>query len=168
MSNIDWQNLRSYNGSQNSAFEELCCQLAAYENENLPKNSRFIRKGTPDAGVECYWQLPNGNELGWQAKFFLSTPGPPQWREIDDSVKAALEKHRGRCFFWFKKDLFSHQWFKNRIDEAIANAGPRYSPEINVTLPIVKMFDGLGRTQDFLNRIYPFYSKIKKAHSNTN
>jgi hypothetical protein len=30
---IDWQNLRCWNGSQQSAFEALCCQLAEYEYE---------------------------------------------------------------------------------------------------------------------------------------
>lgn len=88
---IDWKNLRPWNGSQQSAFEELCCQLAACE--RTPGGSIFIRKGTPDAGVECFWRLPNGDERGWQAKFFLSPPGPVQWRQLNESVKTALEKH---------------------------------------------------------------------------
>lgn len=88
---INWQNLRSWNGSQHLGFEELCCQLAACE--QVPYGSRFIRKGTPDGGVECFWILPNGDEWGWQAKYFLSSPDVKQWSQIDDSVKKALEKH---------------------------------------------------------------------------
>lgn len=61
----DWNKLRSLNGSQEKGFEELCCQLAA--GESHPTNSKFVRKGTPDAGVECFWTLPNGDEEGWQA-----------------------------------------------------------------------------------------------------
>lgn len=228
MSHIEWKNLRTWNGSQHSAFEELCCQLARYE--NVPENSKFIRKGTPDAGVECYWQLPNGDELAWQAKFFTFVPDSNQWKQVDESVKTALEKHnrlvsyticmprdredprieeqewfmdkwndyvekwekwakgkgmsvdfkywgsheicerlsreehRGRYLFWFNQEFFSHRWFKDRIDVTIANAEPRYTPELNVKLPIAQMFEGLGRTQDFFKQLYLLYGKIKKAY----
>ncbi len=227
---LNWQNLRPWNGSQNIAFEELCCQLARYE--KAPSGSTFIRKGAPDAGVECSWKLPSGDEWGWQAKFFLSPPDPSQWHQLDESVKKALEKHprltslticlpidrqdpriegqqwfmdrwnkhvekwqgwaqekglsvefnywgeyeiwerlvreehRGRLFFWFNKELFSQQWFKDRIEEAISNAGPRYTPELNVELPIARLFDGLGRTEEFYKRIKVLYGKIKRAYSN--
>ncbi len=87
----NWQNLRVWNGSQNKAFEELCCQLARCE--KVPPGSTFVRKADPDAGVECYWKLPNGDELGWQAKFFLFSPNRTQWQQLDESVKRALEKH---------------------------------------------------------------------------
>jgi len=226
---INWQNLRPWNGSQNTAFEELCCQLAAYE--QAPPGSIFIRKAAPDAGVECFWKLPNGDEWGWQAKFFLSSPDSNQWRQLDDSVKTALEKHlrltsyticlpidrqdprikkqkwfmdrwdeyvdkwqewarqkgisiefkywgeheiwerlsreehRGRFFFWFKKELFSQQWFENRIEEMVANVGPRYTPELNIELPIARLFDGLGRTPDFYTQVKELYGKIKTTYN---
>jgi hypothetical protein len=226
---LNWQKLRAWSGSQNAAFEALCCQLAAYE--KAPAGSIFIRKAPPDAGVECYWQLPNGDEWGWQAKFFLAPPDSNQWQQIDESVKTALQKHpqitsyticlpidrqdprieqqnwfmdkwnerlekwtewaqekgmsvgfnylgeheiferlsreehRGRCFFWFNEELFSQQWFENRVEEAVANVGPRYTPELNVELPIAQLFDGLGRTSGFCERITGLYGEIKKAYS---
>jgi len=226
---INWQNLRPWNGSQNIAFEKLICQLAAYE--QVPQGSIFIRKAAPDAGIECFWKLPNGDEWGWQAKFFLTPPDNNQWRQLDESVQKALEKHlqltsyticlpidrqdpriddqkwfmdkwnehvdkwqswakekgksvefnywgeheiwerlsreehRGRYFFWFNKELFSQQWFENRIEEAVANVGPRYTPELNVELPIARLFDGLGQTPDFYTRIMNLYGKIKTTHS---
>ena len=199
---INWHDLRSLNGSQNAGFEELCCQLAGAE--PAPHGSSFIRKGAPDAGVECYWKLPDGSEWGWQAKFFLSPPNNSQWAQVDKSVKTALDKHsqlsqyaichpinrqdprlpenrsfmdkwnehvqkweewatvkgmavtfeywgahellerlsreehRGRYYFWFHRDLFSQEWFHSQIEEAIANVGPRYSPELDVQLPIAR------------------------------
>ena len=90
--NYSWKYLRPFNGSRNLAFEELCCQLAAYE-EDVPADSVFERKGTPDAGVECYWVIPNKDEWGWQAKFFQEIPNAKQLAEIDLSVKKALSKH---------------------------------------------------------------------------
>ncbi len=88
---INWTGLQAWDGSQNKAFEELCCQLAEYEQAR--PGSKFFRKGAPDAGVECFRKLTNGDEWAWQAKFFLEPPGAVEWRQIDDSVKTALEKH---------------------------------------------------------------------------
>lgn len=224
---INWQDLRPLNGAQHAAFEELCCQLAAAE--QAPPGSRFTRKGAPDAGVECYWRLPDRSEWGWQAKFFLSSPDNEQWEQIDRSIRTALEKHprlsryvvclpidrqdpripnqrwfmdkwnervqvwkgwadsqgmamefeywgahdfflrlsreehRGRYYFWFHRDLFSQEWFHNRIEEAIANVGPRYSPELDVQLPSARLFQGLGRTPEFYTRVRGYLKEIKKA-----
>jgi hypothetical protein len=54
--------------------------------------AQFVRKGTPDAGVECYAVLPDGSEWGWQAKYF-DVMGKTQWEQIDKSVRAALKGH---------------------------------------------------------------------------
>ena len=89
MLNLDWQTIRPLDGSQAKGFEELCAQLARTES---PANARFVRKGTPDAGVECYCVLPDGSEWGWQAKHFDSL-GPSQWSQLDRSVQTALDKH---------------------------------------------------------------------------
>lgn len=91
--NIDFNNIKPHNGSQRDGFEELCCQLASF---NAPqKNSTFIVKDGSggDAGVECYWKLPNGSEYAWQAKYFPNTFGSSQWTQIDESVKTTIEKH---------------------------------------------------------------------------
>jgi hypothetical protein len=52
----------------------------------VPQGSTFIRKGAPDAGVECFWILLNYDERAWQAKFFDSV-GDSQWKQLDESVK---------------------------------------------------------------------------------
>ena len=87
--NLDLMTIRPLNGSRSKGFEELCAQLARQE---TPEGANFERKGSPDAGVECFSILENGQEWGWQAKYF-HTLGIPQWRQIDDSVRIALTKH---------------------------------------------------------------------------
>ena len=70
MSQIDFRNIRTHKGTQHDGFEELCCQLASFE--EMPEGSIFRCKGDgKDAGVECYWRLPDGNEKAWQTKYFL-------------------------------------------------------------------------------------------------
>ena len=212
---LEWQHLRPWHGSQHNAFEELCCILAA--SEPPPNALSFERKGAPDAGIESYWTLKNGDEWGYQAKFFLSPPNNTQWCELDESVKVALEKHprlvrftvclpidrpdprlsgkkhmqdrwkervekwqgwakgrtiefeywgqheladrlsqdkhRGRYRFWFDRDRFSDEWFKNHLKEAVEQAGERYTAPLNVELPISQLFDGLARTPAFWHRL---------------
>ena len=89
--NIDFNNIRPL-GSLNEGFEELVCQLA--HRINVPDGKRFVRNGRPDGGVECYWELENGELWCWQAKFFASTPGASQFEQISDSVKTALRLHK--------------------------------------------------------------------------
>ena len=89
---LDWTNLRTIDGDQRTAFEKLCCQLA--RDTQPDQGTDFVVKGSGgDAGVECFWVMENGDELAWQAKFFLSAPTSNQWSQIDDSVKTALDKH---------------------------------------------------------------------------
>lgn len=90
--NPRWMSLRTdWHGSVNDAFEALLCQIASAD-ETVPSGSRFFRVKAPDAGVECYWVTPTGEEWGWQAKFF-STMSEPQWRQLTKSFQTALDKH---------------------------------------------------------------------------
>ena len=72
MTELNFSNIRTFDGSKDGGFEELICQLAHL---CPPANARtFERKegAGGDAGVECYWILDDGTEHAWQAKYFLS------------------------------------------------------------------------------------------------
>lgn len=228
---LDWSAIRPLNGGREKGFEELCSQLARVE---APVGSRFIRKGTPDAGVECYAVLADATEWGWQSKYF-EVIGDSQWKQLDESVKTAIDKHPqlgryfvcvpldladarivgkkngtqwksakdqwdehvtkwrgwahgknrtiefvwwgssemlerlartenvGRVRFWFDKRGFDGAWFSARLDEAIRAAGPRYTPEIHVELPIAEDLDAFGRTQSFFNRVQALALPVREA-----
>jgi hypothetical protein len=224
---LQWQQLRPWKNSVNSGFEELCCQLAEYEPH--PQGSAFVRKGTPDGGVECFWVFPAGSEWGWQAKFLFMPFGAAQWKQLDKSVDSALkshtklsryticlpfdrpdtrikgqksfldqwnlrvkkwqarakqlgmsvqfdywgeheiyerlsrEEHVGRFKFWFDQEFLSEAWFSAHIHEVAANAGDRYTPELNVELPIAQVFEGLGRTPAFFSSLDSHLRSIGKA-----
>lgn len=88
---MNWNNIRPLQGSQQDGFEELVCQLA--RRENIEKQKTFVRKGKPDAGVECYWVLEDDKEVAWQAKYFLTSLNANQWGQTDKSVETVLDKH---------------------------------------------------------------------------
>ena len=93
MADINFSNIRCFNGSQNSGFEELVCQLAHL---NRPEHAKkFVRKegAGGDAGVECYWILNDGREICWQAKYFLTGMDSSRWSQLNDSFETALSKH---------------------------------------------------------------------------
>ncbi|MDZ7735589.1 MAG: hypothetical protein U5P41_05400 [Gammaproteobacteria bacterium] len=93
MIEINFTNIRAFDGSQNSGFEELVCQLAHLKK---PANAkRFVRKegAGGDAGVECYWILVDDSEICWQAKYFTGEMNSSRWGQLDESFETALSKH---------------------------------------------------------------------------
>ena len=227
MYSVDWKTIRMWNGSQSGGFEELCVQLARIE---TPKNARFIPTGTLDAGVECYCMLPDGNEWGWQAKYFTSSLTNTQWQQLDGSIETTLDKHpglvryyvcvprnrsdaripnqtsemdrwddhvakwqswaidrgmnvefawwgsselidrlsreehTGRRFFWFGQHEFSQHWFRLHLDESVKAAGPRYTPEVHVDLPISQDLQRFSRSGFLFNEVKSLAIGIQRAH----
>lgn len=100
---ISFNAIRSLDGSQHKAFEELCAQLARAEFEG---RGTFVRKGTPDAGVECYGTHADGSQWAWQAKYFDRFEDS-QWNQMNESVQTALRSHpqMTRFFMCVPKDL---------------------------------------------------------------
>jgi len=76
--------------------------------------------------------------------------------------RLSQDMHRGRVFFWFQREFFDQRWFTQRIEESIADVGVRYTPELDVALPIAHVFDGLGRTNAFYKRLKEWVARIRK------
>lgn len=51
-------------------------------------------------------------------------------------------------------------WLNKKNREAVADLGGRYTPELNVTLEISNIFEGLGRTQKFADMFYEYIDKL--------
>lgn len=90
---INFAHIRTHDGSKNSGFEELICQIAHLQKPDDGK--RFVKKDGAggDAGVECYWILEDDSEICWQAKYFLDGMNSSRWQQLDESFTTALEKH---------------------------------------------------------------------------
>ena len=224
---MNWTSIRPLNGSQQGGFEELVCQLARRDKPS--GGIRFTRKGTPDAGVECFWKMDDGSEVGWQAKYFTQSLGSSQWSQLDDSVKTALKSHpsltkyvialpidppdarrpgqasllqkwegrverwrgwaaergmtvqfkawwssdlinrlqrpenAGLTYFWFNEAEFTDTKLANHNADAIADLGPRYTPEHHVTLHIEDVFDGLERNESFQKRVRHHFDQLLRT-----
>jgi hypothetical protein len=57
------------------------------------------------------------------------------------------------------------RWMQRNFEEVKANAGARYTPEIHVDLPEAWVFEGLGRTDTFFDRIQSLYGQLYRRIS---
>jgi hypothetical protein len=94
------------------------------------------------------WELQVDKWRGWASAKGMSVEFP-YWGQRQIWERLSREEHRGRYFFWFNREFFSQKWLADLVDVAIANAGPRYTPELHVGLPVAEVFEGLGRTRVF-------------------
>lgn len=69
----------------------------------------------------------------------------------------------GRLRYWFDLDVFSPDRFREIAARAEADADGRYSPELNVELPIAAVFDGLARTPTFEHDIRGALAALRTA-----
>jgi hypothetical protein len=95
MPEINFQQIRPFNGGVREAFEELCCQifrrLSTPEVEPKSAYQRFRGAGG-DGGVEALWISPNGEKWGLQAKYFDGL-GDSQFIQMAESLRQAVGNH---------------------------------------------------------------------------
>jgi hypothetical protein len=143
---IKWSKLSPYNDDRRKSFEELCYQIAKGLYEGHGVFTDIDDTGGGD-GVEFYVTLPNGDQWGWQAKFYK--PGPEgrlaegkRKGQIVDSLKKACEKHsRLKKWFLWTPLTFTEkerEWFETKLKTHI--------PDTHHELELIHHGEG-----DFLN-----------------
>ncbi|HVA64517.1 MAG TPA: AVAST type 2 anti-phage system protein Avs2 [Terriglobales bacterium] len=75
------------------------------------------------------------------------------WGSHELLERLARPGQAGREKFWWNATLLDQDWLDRRFEEARADAGPRYTPEVNVDLPIASKFDVFGRTAASFDRL---------------
>ncbi|VVM44445.1 hypothetical protein PS619_00456 [Pseudomonas fluorescens] len=89
---MDYSKIRGKEFSQQQSFEELVCQLAKLDTQEVSARFRRVDGSGGDGGVEAYWLLDDGSKVGYQAKYFLRSRDIG-WAQIDKSVEQALKCH---------------------------------------------------------------------------
>src|SRR5690606_31137404 len=80
------------------------------------------------------------------------------WGSFEINDRLNKEENAGKRNFWFSEHEFSSEWFNNHNQTALANLGNRYTPEVNVDLPISINLEALTRSNAFKERF------TKKCH----
>ncbi|MFD7625016.1 hypothetical protein ACFV7Q_03025 [Streptomyces sp. NPDC059851] len=90
---IDFTRIRALGaGGQRDGFEQFICELAAEESPHADATFVSLNGSGGDGGVECFWTLPDGSEVGWQAKFWVHQDDVDE-SQLNKSVTAALTVH---------------------------------------------------------------------------
>jgi hypothetical protein len=89
---LDFTRIIAGVAGQRETFEELVCQIARRVPPNGSSEFRRIHGAGGDGGVEAVWLLKNGEEVGYQAKYYVTSAGI-DWGAIDNSVDTALSTH---------------------------------------------------------------------------
>ena len=122
---IDWLKLKPYQNNKYRSFEELCYQIAKGLHGEKGRFTSVDDSGGGD-GVEFYLTFPNGDQWGWQAKFYhpqerLSESG--RKRSIIDSLKKSCEihPHLKKWILCTPTDFTptEQDWFENTLPESI-------------------------------------------------
>ena len=123
---IDWSDLKTYQETKYRSFEELCYQIAKGIYGEQGTFTSVDDSGGGD-GVEFYMTLPNGDQWGWQAKFYHD-PTPRlsvsnRKRSIERSLKKAGQTHsRLKKWILCTPSNFTPQeqiWFENTLCQSI-------------------------------------------------
>ena len=121
---VRWAKLETSQNNKPHSFEELCYQIAKGLHEEMESFIRVDDSGGGD-GVEFYMTLPNGDQWGWQAKFYHPNKRLNNSRKqsIKESLKRACEKHpRLKKWVLCTPTNFTpteQNWFKNTLLESI-------------------------------------------------
>lgn len=92
---LDWNKLKPYKTSKEKSYEQLCFQLALRKFDHLGDFTPIDDSGGGD-GVEFYLTLENGDEWGWQCKFYegnVRLADSNRKPAIAGSLTKSLEKH---------------------------------------------------------------------------
>ena len=122
---IDWLNLKPYQNNKYRSFEELCYQIAKGLYGEKGRFTSVDDSGGGD-GVEFYLTLPNGDQWGWQAKFYHPQPRLSESgrkRSITNSLKKACKIHP-RLKKWVlctptNFTIKEQDWFKNTLPQSM-------------------------------------------------
>ncbi|HEY2327449.1 MAG TPA: hypothetical protein VGH52_08205 [Gaiellaceae bacterium] len=61
-------------------------------------------------------------------------------------------ENRGKLWFWWQREALDLDWCKTQLADTVAAAGPRYTPELHIDLPVALALEGLAGSNAFLHR----------------
>lgn len=139
---FNWNKLITYEGSQNLAFDSLSKQFFRKEFQNQGEYKPVGGVGQSQLGIEAIIVKPNNDEIGIQAKWFLSgtisSRDIGRRQQIIDSIKLAVKRPRLKKwilsipinfsdaeFTWWKSQILKYPqiefelWDKDRLEELL-------------------------------------------------
>ena len=102
-------------------------------------------------------ELRYAKEVGRDIEIELWPASELRARIIEHDVNGGMRS------FFFGKQILTNQWFEDHLAQAIATAGPRYTPKLNVPTDIANWFAAFGRTTAWSNALSARLRSLRKA-----
>ena len=84
------------------------------------------------------------------------------WGSSELLERLSRSEHIGRVYFWFGQRGFDLDWFQERLGEAVQAAGPRYTPEVHIDLPIARKLEMFSRSEFVFNDVKSIAKAIRR------
>jgi hypothetical protein len=72
-------------------------------------------------------------------------------------------QHAGRARYWFDSDVLSPERQSRDLEQTLAKANRRYSPQLHVEVDAVQALEGLGRTGEHIHRWQGRLAQLREA-----
>lgn len=125
------------------------CVATDRANANISGNKSFLSKW--DEYVKKWKNFAQSQDREIEFEF---------WGSFELSNLLSKPENAGKRFFWFNENELSDTWFEQSNCRAISNLGVRYTPEINVDLPIAMQLESLVRTESFKEKFGNQFSQL--------
>jgi len=76
---------------------------------------------------------------------------------------ASTDTSGGLARYWFDVELLTRPWFVERLTDAKAQAGPRYSPTLAIATPLDDTFLAFGRSEPWIRKIESFAERFSET-----
>jgi hypothetical protein len=129
--------------------------------DNYPNLSQYFvcvpcdRPHSPRDGVKTALEKWNDRKDKWEE--WAEEEGMDVdfvfWGQSELLEFLSQDKHKGRIYFWFDSEQLTDAKLQDEMDVSISNANYRYSPELHVDTGKADIFEPLGRTPAFENKL---------------
>jgi hypothetical protein len=133
----------------------------------LPFNLRDERVGKKQSQLER-WE-------NWKRKWLDKAKRQKRQLDIELWGKSTISErlnrdeplYSGKLTYWFNQGSLTPAWFRHEFDKARKGLGERYTPEVNVELPIRQTLLGFARDLTLDQDIQQWFDELEKARYNT-
>ena len=88
------------------------------------------------------------------------------WGSSELMTRLMRPECKGMIHYFFNREEWTDEWLEYKNRESITQLGARYTPELNIDLPISKIFDGLARDEDFKRQAHDCYETLMESYRN--
>lgn len=87
------------------------------------------------------------------------------WGNHELTTRLLRPENAGLVRHWFDKFIFSDDWFKSQIEDAINTAEPRYSPELHVAgnVPAAQDLETFARSESVTTDVKAYAIELRQA-----